>query len=208
MSRKLLALGVFVVGVSFWLAIGTGPSEEPSAAVEANEPVARAAAPNAAPPAAATEPAPTPSATPEEPEPEQPAEPAAPQEPETNPRKLDELIKGDQGPVAEYRALFDSEPRESNAPAIESEIRAAFPDSDGAPDMVRSILCHKTMCKLEIRWSMERMRPYIAGLTRAKASFQYPLAVSPVGPVDKDGTRPVEVYLKRRPTGAAAVDHH
>jgi hypothetical protein len=115
----------------------------------------------------------------------------------------DEQIKGDQGPVAEYRALYQSEPRDSEAPAVESMIRAAFPASDGAPDLIKSISCRETICKIEMRWSMERLRPYIAGITRSQAGFKRPLAVSPVGPKDSNGVRSIEVYLKRKPPGAA-----
>jgi hypothetical protein len=45
---------------------------------------------------------------------------------------------------------------------------------------------------------MERVRPYVASVSQAGARFRLPVALSPVGPPDADGIRPVEVYLQRR----------
>jgi hypothetical protein len=207
MSRGSVALGAFVVvGVGLWLAIAwRAPSDdEPVASTpDLSEPGAAAPQPSAAP---VPEPAPVPTLAPpvaddedleeEEPEPTKPPR-----------RAPEEQIKGDQGPVAEYRTLYESESRQSNAAELEAKVSVAFQESKPPPDMIRSILCRQTICKIEMRWSMDRMRPYIGGLTRAQANFTIPVAVSPVGPKDAEGMRLVEVYLKRKPPGAAKNTH-
>jgi hypothetical protein len=66
------------------------------------------------------------------------------------------------------------------------------------------------MCKIEMRWSMARMRPYVAGVTRVSKGFIPQIALSPVTAADDKGLRLVEVYMKRRPPqkpGEAAPGH-
>jgi hypothetical protein len=122
-------------------------------------------------------------------------------------RELPELIQGDQGPVAEYRRIFQSEPRSSGAGELEGQIRSAFPASDGFPDMFKSVLCRETICRIEMRWSQDRHKAWMIGLSRLggdpykNAGFQTPLALSPIDAPNKQGTRLVEVYMKRRLRG-------
>jgi hypothetical protein len=204
MSRNTAALGaVVVVGVLLWLVMAWHAPKDDLPVELGQEAAPSPPAPQ--PPAAAPEPEPEPVPAPapaprlaepvaDEPDPDEPQPPTPPA-----PRMLEEQIKGDQGPVAEYRARYQSEPRDSEAPAVESNLRAAFAASDKAGELIKSITCRETICKIEMRWSMERMRPYIAGLTRSQPGFKLPVAVSPVGPKDSNGVRPIEVYLKRKP---------
>jgi type IV secretory pathway VirB10-like protein len=192
MSRNLAALGaVIVVGVLLWLVMAWRapkdelPEKPPLSAAPLAEPEP---VPDLAPALATAKPVPAPAPELDEPQPSPPP-----------PRVLEEQIKGDQGPVAEYRSRSQTEPRDSEAPAVESMLRAAFAASNGASDLIKTITCRETICKIEMQWSMERMRPYIAGLTRSQPGFKLPVAVSPVGPKDANGVRPIEVYLKRKP---------
>jgi hypothetical protein len=209
MSRGSVALGAFVVvGVGLWLAIAwRAPSDErdvASAVVDLPEPEAAAQQPSAA---LVPEPAPLPTPAPPVAEDEDLDEEQEPEPNKPSRRAPEEQIKGDQGPVAEYRKLYESESRQSNAAELEAKVSAAFQESKPPPDMIRSILCRQTICKIEMRWSMDRLRPYIGGLTRAQANFAIPVALSPVGPKDAEGMRLVEVYLKRKPPGAATNVH-
>jgi hypothetical protein len=73
------------------------------------------------------------------------------------------------------------------------------------------VQCRETLCKVEIRWAADRLQPYVAALREAglkghgnppdQPNFEFPVAVSPVGPAGPDGTRPVEVFLQRKPAG-------
>jgi pyruvate/2-oxoglutarate dehydrogenase complex dihydrolipoamide acyltransferase (E2) component len=206
MSRNVVALGAFLlVGALLWLV-----TEWPAARDEVSAPVAvdvpAPAAPAPPPPPAAESPTPTAVAAPE-PAAEEPAEPAA-AAPPAQVRALPELIPGDQGPVAEYRKLFESEPRDSSANQIESDLRAAFPASDGAPDLIKSVLCRQTLCRIEMRWSQDRARAYIVGFSRLQKKIQIPVALSPVGAKNPDGGQLVEVYMKLKSASAAATPDH
>jgi hypothetical protein len=195
MSRNLVALGAFVLaGGLLWLI-----TEWPAAKDDASaEPVALDAPAPQQPLAAEIQP---PSAAKaREPAVHAAQEPAPAQQVRAPP----ELIRGDQGPVAEYRKQFEAEPRDSTANALEAELRAAFPASDGVPDLIKSVLCRQTICRLEMRWSQNRMRAYILGFTRFQQKIQIPVAVSPVGPKNPDGLQLVEVYMKLK---SAAADH-
>jgi hypothetical protein len=209
MSRNTAAwLFVIAAGAALWLIMAwpSAPAAETrageSAAGAAAEPVMLAPPPTAAGQhQAGSEALPPPRTAPA------PAAPAAPA-PVASSHELPELIQGDQGPVAEYRRIFESEPRSSSAGELEDQIRSAFPASDGAPDMFKSVLCRQTICRIEMRWSQDRRKAWMVGLSRLgrypykNAGFQTPLALSPLDPPNKQGTRLVEVYMKRRPPGS------
>lgn len=199
MSRLLAGLSVVVVGALLWLALAwRAPTSDLPVAIDPPpaEPPPLPPSP-AAPPA---EPAPQPTA-PVQPEPaeaptEEPTEPA--QENAPYGRAPDELIRGDQGPVAEYRKQYAVEARNAVSAGLEKQLREGFLASEGGANLIQSVSCRATLCKIEMRWSMANMRAYIAGLTRSRDAWEMPVAVSPVGPKDERGERPVEVYLKRR----------
>jgi len=200
MSRNVVVLSVVGVIAALWLIYAWGsPESESTAGPEFSEQTPAvstyAPPPHANAGAAASPPVATarsaaiavPSAEPE-PEPE----PASQQQ-------LDEQITGDQGPVDEYRKLFESEARASDAGEFEQRLRTALLGNDRATtDLFKSVLCRQSVCRVELRWSMERLRSYVAALNRAHRMFKPPVALSPVGPVDRDGTRPVELFLMKR----------
>jgi hypothetical protein len=220
MSRNVAALGaLFIVGALLWLVMAwhapQAPTDEEPVAQQEEQP----ALPNAVAPqpsaARQAEPSLAPAAAALAPELEEPPKPQAPpQDPllVTQPdgtRVFSDQIKADKGPVAEYRALYESESRDYAAGQVESVIRNAFTDPDKASDLIKSISCRETICKLEMRWSADRLRPYIAGIQRAEQSvrFKTPFALSPVSPPDGKGVRLVEVYLKRKPAGEKEAPH-
>jgi hypothetical protein len=207
MLRNLVTLGVFLLVAGLLWVITEWPASTGNTSDSGRLEVPEPAAPEPPPPAAAASPpvvAKAPEPAPEPPEEEPAAEPA----PAPQVRQLPDQITGDQGPVAEYRSQFESEPRSSSASDIEADLRAAFPASDGAPDLVKSILCRQTLCRMEMRWSQDRMRAYIVGSTRLRKKVEIPLALSPVGPKARDGQQLVEVYMKlKSPTAAVRPEH-
>ncbi|HKU37680.1 MAG TPA: hypothetical protein VJR89_06020 [Polyangiales bacterium] len=213
MSRNLAALVAFVlVGGLLWLVTAWPSSSDPEPVLPPPTAAESEPEPAPAPALAPATPAPPPAAQPAQTVSVEPLQPAAPQPGQPpaalkTPPGLGEQITGDQGPVAEYRALFQSEPRDSDAAEIEGKLRGSFLDSDGAPDLIKSVICKRTVCRLEMRWSMERMRPYAAGLNRANQLVELQKALSPVSAADSQGIRLVEVYLKRRATEPARDPH-
>jgi hypothetical protein len=217
MSREMSVLGVVgLVGGMAWIVMAWPvPKEDEAAVVLDSEPNA-VVEPRPSMAAKLAEPAPAPEGIDDEElaepfddeEPEPVAEPQAKQPPHvrTTPdgrQEIDEFMKGDQGPVAEYRALYESEPRDFAAAEVEATLRTAFLEPRGGKDLVRSISCRETICKLELRWSMQRRRTYMEGVRLSLPNFRQPLAMSPVGPPDGNGVRTVELYMKRKPPSAA-----
>jgi hypothetical protein len=197
MSRNAAAVGALVlVGGLLWLVTAwPTPEDDRPDPLEA-EPLP----PAAAAPQAEETPAPVIGAPPKAPE------PVAAREPQAEPPKMrqphvpdDDMFAKDQGPVAEYKQLYETEPRDSVAHDTESAIRAAFTAADGAPDLFKSVLCRQTVCKVELRWSVDRLGAYVAGITRATVGFNPTVAVTPGGPLGEDHVRPIDVYLKRKP---------
>jgi hypothetical protein len=202
MSRNAAAVGALVlVGGLLWLVTAWPTPED-----DRPDPLE----PDALPSAAAVQPAaPAPveiGSPPQAPEPlvadkAAPPEPPAMRQPHT---PENDIFAKEQGPVADYKRLYETEPRDSNAHETESAIRAAFSNTDGSPDLFKSVLCRQTVCKIELRWSVERMGAYVAGITRATVGFMPSVAVAPGGPPGDDHVRPIDVYLKRKPLAAEA----
>jgi hypothetical protein len=128
--------------------------------------------------------------------------------------ELPDMIQGDQGPVEEYRRQFESEPRSSASAEVESRLRSAFPAGDGAPDMFKSVLCRETICRVELRWSPDRRKAWMVGVSRmgrhpyADLRFLPTMALSPVSEARPGATRVVEVYLKKKPAGLVEKHEH
>lgn len=218
MSRNIAALGaVFIVGVLLWLVMAwRAPLDESPAALQQAEPsrlevvapqpsAAKPAEPSLAPaPAAEYEPEPgAPEPAPAEPPPRE-------QHIATRPdatRVVADQIKGDQGPVAEYRSAYESENRNFESAEIEAMLRKSFAETDTTGELIKSISCRATVCKLEMRWSMARMRAYVGGMSRSQKGFKLPFALSPVSPADGKGIRLVEVYMKRQAPGFKERPH-
>lgn len=197
MSRNAAAVGALVlVGGLLWIVTAWPTPEddrpdplEPEAPPE--QPVQQPAAALAAPSIGTPPQQPQPVAEQPAPQPVPMREPHAP---------ADDMFAKDQGPVAEYKQLYESEPRDSAANETEAAIRAAFVASDGSPDLFKSVLCRQMLCKLDLRWSNDRKGAYVAGITRAVAGgFSPSVAVTPGGPLGDDNVRPIEVYIKRKP---------
>jgi hypothetical protein len=127
-----------------------------------------------------------------------------------------DILAGDRGPVEEYRALYNRQARDADANTIETAIRQAFGHSK-TPDLLQSVSCHESVCKVLVRWAPERARDYILA-TRwlapgtawppGQPGFESSLAITGVSETDRDGTRLVELYLKRRSRAAGPTPAH
>ena len=201
----MLLAAVVAVG-AMWI-VAVRPALESQ--LEGPEPAEPSPPPMQAPPPTAAKPVPPvlqPAAAPAEPEPA-PAEPPAEPQPSAAYKPLwSDMIKGDQGPVAEYRKRYESEARDDDATRFESHVQSAF-ERAKALDMLQAVSCHKNICKLTLRWSDARTSDYIKSLgwiglggnsNPNRMGFEMPLALSPAGEKDKDGVRPVELFLVRR----------
>jgi hypothetical protein len=196
---------VVLVGVVLWLVLEQHPSGDEPLPVEPNAPAAPASPLNPGP---AVNPAIEP-ATPEsqrDTKPVDQAAPAAPSQPPTAPQQPENVAPipapKPSGPIAELKQAFEKEPRDSAAQAPESRIESEFRKSDIAPGLLKSVLCRKSVCKVEVVWTPDRAGAFMAAFTRLSAEFEPDIALDPHGPADAQEQLPVDVYLPRK--GAAA----
>jgi hypothetical protein len=199
MTRQVFAIAAIGLAAALlWWAVGSQPRQEstsmtppitetPQNAVP-NPPDHPATSPNSPQPSAAVEPT-QPSAPAQE-----NAESAAPKYNVPTPR-LD-------GPVAEYKTLFTTEPRDSAAADVESKISAGFRDPHVPPELLKSVMCRESVCKLELRWKAERNTAYMIGMTHLIGQFEHAMAFEPIGVPDANGVLSLDVYLKRLPKPA------
>lgn len=127
-----------------------------------------------------------------------------------------DILAGDRGPVAEYRAQYEREARDSKATDVEGAVKTAFGRSKRA-DLLHSTSCHENICRVLIRWSPDRAQDYIQSVRwlalgtawpPGQAGFESRLALASGSETDKDGSRIVELYLKRRSSEVARQPSH
>jgi hypothetical protein len=202
--RAVLTIGALLLVIAglWWAAATSGDSDRAPATSET--------APAVPPAPVSTSPTPTPSepsrpvATP--PPTAAPNPPPAPAPPPTAAAELPAVNvpvppPERQGPFDRLKEQFASEPRDSAAQGIESHIQEAFRDPAIPPGVLTSVLCRKTVCKLQVRWTEEHNTAWMLGLTKLMPDLSTDLAFSP-GSRDSSGNVPIEVYWGRKPGGA------
>jgi hypothetical protein len=209
MSRTWSIGLVVFAAVAMWLVVGWPARNESKP--EAGEPREQLATAGAATPKPVSPPlAPKPDAVAPEPEEEAPAPAAAPP-PGPAPWPQGDILAGDRGPVAEYRAQYEREARDSKATDVEGAVRTAFGHSK-RPDLLHSTSCHENICRVLIRWSPDRAHDYIQSVRWLALGTSWPpgqpgfdskVAIASGSESDKEGSRIVELYLKRRPAELA-----
>jgi hypothetical protein len=200
MERRGLIVGaVVLVAIVLWILASDKPTLEeplpvgPSAALPESQRVPGPVAEQAAQPPtteAQVERKPDPQAAPASPA-QAPAAPEQPEEPAPVPRPEPS------GPIAEMKKAFEDEPRDSAAQAVESRIEAEFRKNDIAPGLLKSVLCRKSVCKVEVLWTPERALAFMSAFTRLSTEFQSDIAMDPRDPADARQPLQVDVYLPR-----------
>ena len=108
------------------------------------------------------------------------------------------------GPVAELKQAFEDEPRDSAAHDPESRIESEFRRSDIAPGTLKSTLCRKSVCKVEVLWTPDRALSFMAAFTRLSVDFDSGIAIDPHDIAGSPQQLQVDVYLPRRGTRATS----
>jgi hypothetical protein len=129
---------------------------------------------------------------------------AAPAQP-AKPDEVADIMKEPYGPLDHLVQLYASESRASAAADGESLLTAAFADANLTPPLLKSVLCHERVCKLELNWAPDRMSAYIVGMTKASLHFDPNPGVDPRGP-QNDRVRTIEAYLIRKPGASTRAD--
>jgi hypothetical protein len=180
----------------WWLALAGPDRAEESSVVEVPKGVSREAhaskVPSAAPPTAAVAPAATPPevtqpapATPP-PEPPSPAErgPTVPIPPDTR------------GFVDAIQERYERDTRDRAAGEYEKALHTMFRGPDLPADLLRSVACRQSVCKLEVYWRAEYDAPYRRLVDDLAAGNAKMVATRVEGP-DKAGGVPVDLYWLR-----------
>jgi hypothetical protein len=127
-----------------------------------------------------------------------PAASAPAQAQPTQPEREQQLLVPRQGPVAELERKFEAESRPSAARELEATIETTFRRPPLDPQLLHAVTCRQSICKLELRWSKERMDDYMIAITQLLPSFEDAVGVSPAADQPEDGQFDVTVYLQRR----------
>jgi hypothetical protein len=198
MNRNGLVVGLGALAlIVLWLVVLWNPRKESSAEPPRTEP--EPAAPAAPPAIAAPLPASAPPSKPAPPAAE-PSVSAAQPKPDTTSRApgVGEIAPPRaEGPVDESMQLYATEPRASDASNLEARIQQAFRRPEVPPELLKSVICRQTVCKVEVRWNPERVVGYMGAFMDLIREFDSrQMAVSP-GTRDPNGVVPVDVYLRR-----------
>lgn len=135
----------------------------------------------------------------------QPTEPAAAETPPPDPHAVPEPPPPARiGPVEELERLFRTEPRSSAAAEMEKHITAALRADDIPPELMKSVLCRRTVCRVETRWTAARAEPFLKAFMRLMAGpdgeqseiFDPNVAIAPEEEADANGVIAVDVYLR------------
>jgi hypothetical protein len=131
----------------------SAPDEQPAARARPQEPLAM---PNTPPSPAA----PRPEAAPTQPAAAtvQPAEPVR---------------------VSALRAALEREAPDDTAQQAEERIRAIFAAEDASGAVFRHVLCTRSVCRIDLRWSPELHEPYNAGLIKVVNEFTTEISFEP-----------------------------
>ncbi|MET0388950.1 MAG: hypothetical protein ABW321_23455 [Polyangiales bacterium] len=205
MTRAVwIGLGVVVVGVVLWVAAlqraplaGEATSAPPEAPppIQAGFPVAGGEAPRPVPHAAPSAPQAPANQAPDQQQAAAPQKAPARAEHSTDEPPPPQL----EGPVAEMKQRFESEPRQSSASQVESLIQKEFAKSYTPPGLLKSVQCRSTVCRIEVRWRPDRAEGYMGALMYSYTQLELQtLATEPLGEPDADGSRRVDVYMGRQ----------
>ena len=101
------------------------------------------------------------------------------------------------GPVTELKAAFENEPRDSAARTPESRIESEFKRTEMPAGLLKSVMCRKTVCRVETVWSPARAEGFMGAFMRLISDFKPTLALDTHGAPDAQGDLRIDVYLER-----------
>jgi hypothetical protein len=209
MNRKPLVMAALALtaGLLWWSVISQPRDAEPRSRQPSNDTRPSAQLMDAAPreqevprqPVVAAEPAKQVALS----SPQQPAE--APAEPHAETTEVEPPMDRQnmkppvlRGPVTELKHRFNNESRSSASGQLESQVKALFADPNVPPELLDSVLCRRTVCKINLRWTADRMVGYVYVSGYLRRDFDPQIGVSPALENDASGARPIELYLKTR----------
>jgi hypothetical protein len=101
------------------------------------------------------------------------------------------------GPFEELAASYERDERDGEAGATEQRIRELLKQPDIPEGMVRRVSCVKSVCKLELSWSVNDKPAYMVLMMGLVSNISHRLAAAPVGEDDGQQVYPIDVYVSR-----------
>lgn len=95
-------------------------------------------------------------------------------------------------------STFESEIRSSNADTEEKKIEDVFDDRALPAGLLKSVLCHQSICRASLDWNRSRLMAVMSVTTRLMRDFGPQMALEPVGELGQDNVREMRLYLPRR----------
>jgi hypothetical protein len=173
---RWLAIAAVVGGGLLWFALTRKPTKLPVTTERGELEATAAPAPVAlpAPAAQGTAPAPTPSFGPP-------------------PVTSAKLASAAEPPPARgaLEAAFEREVPDATAAQAEARVREIFKQQPDSDIVFRHVICTRSVCKIDLRWSPELSDSYNGGLIKVVEEFSRELALEPEDPVTPETPMPV-----------------
>ncbi len=100
----------------------------------------------------------------------------------------------------ELQAAFEREVPDATAAQAEARIREIFKQQPEFDIVFRHVICTRSVCKIDLRWSPELSDPYNGGLIKVVEEFSRELALVPEGAVGPETPMPIPMiaYIARK----------
>lgn len=102
------------------------------------------------------------------------------------------------GPVVMLKTAFENDRADPEAGEVEQDIQSRFAMSEVPKEMLGDVQCHQRSCRLELTWRPDKPFGYMAAAMLLTLHVNNMLGVEPAGPVAKDGSRSLEVFVARK----------
>jgi hypothetical protein len=102
-------------------------------------------------------------------------------------------------PRSALQAAFEREVPDATAAQAEERIRAIFKEQPHFDVVFRHVLCTRSVCRLDLRWSPELSDAYNGGLIKVVEEFSREITFEPDGVLDMaQMPLPMNIYVARK----------
>lgn len=101
------------------------------------------------------------------------------------------------GPLKALKRFYEDESRDAKANKIEKQIRDEFGSEYLPVELLRNVVCHKSVCKVEMYWSEKNPLGLMVLSLKMAATLTGYVAFDPEPKPDRDGRTLVAVYALR-----------
>lgn len=103
------------------------------------------------------------------------------------------------GPLRQLAQQYASESRAAESSAREAQLHALLSTPNIPAELIDSLTCRRSICKLELRWTPRRRLGYVVVFESLKRLYDQRVAVEPAAAVAADGSHPLSLYVAVEP---------